>query len=442
VAQTFGERQRPWLLAVGIDNDNSPVLHAALDSLIDVTVDYVEHQGDVDESEYDVVIAVEGLGFARENLHVFMLGGRTPDVFQHHQGDREEAYRWEPRSAGRSRQTTIPDDTPEDIAALARASLVPWCDRQQKPYSVLIPSMEYPISYGPDRLVGPSFPAAFLRAASGDGDVIAGRYTRPGGKQCWWLPRGVERIGDWLEVALKHFARQDPARFPVQATGWTDQPEWMTADEQAAARALDELNSEREEAIASLDAREADIRAALDAAREAADGGPRRLLTSQGEDLVDEVEQTLLELGFQVVRPDEERAASKEALLEDLEVLDEEWNTLAEVRGYTRGAKTSDLQRIERFVGHYVRRTGHLPSARWYVVNHLLAQPPDGRPAVLRGAEEDVALFAEAQGLVIDTRDLYRLRRAVADGRTTAEWARNLLRSSAGVLSYGRPDQE
>lgn len=101
--------------------------------------------------------------------------------------------------------------------------------------------------------------------------------------------------------------------------------------------------------------------------------------------LVDEVETTLQELGFKVIRPDAGRAATNAALLEDLEVVDGDWNTLVEVRGYAKGGgKTQDLQRIERFVAHYVKRTGgSFPSARWYVVNHSFLLAPGSRPRVL-----------------------------------------------------------
>ena len=50
--------------------------------------------------------------------------------------------------------------------------------------------------------------------------------------------------------------------------------------------------------------------------------------------------------------------------------------------------------------------------------------------------EEDVALFAEANGLVIDTRDLFRLSRAVTDGVVRPESAREMLKTTSGVFEF------
>lgn len=49
---------------------------------------------------------------------------------------------------------------------------------------------------------------------------------------------------------------------------------------------------------------------------------------------------------------------------------------------------------------------------------------------------DDIALFAEDDGLVIDTRDLFRLRLAAAEGRLSAGAARARRRTTTGIFEF------
>lgn len=162
------------------------------------------------------------------------------------------------------------------------------------------------------------------------------------------------------------------------------------------------------------------------------------MLTAQGGELVTEVQAALEEIGFRVVDVDETQAPTG-TLLEDLRIEDpgvNNWISLAEVRGYTGGAKVNDLQRIGRFVEHYIRTTGQPPSARWYIVNHNLNMDPSARPPVLAGGAEDVAIFEDADGLVIDTRVPFIVRDQVRTGAVELETARRMLREAKGILRW------
>jgi hypothetical protein len=433
MAETYGERPRPWVLAVGSYDGTSSELRKALDSLDGVTVDYVETAHNVDQSEYDIAVVVNGSVGIAEQLDLMLFSSHPPDQFVH----LDKRYRWFTLSRGLARRTRVPDETPADIRDLAAATLVPWVQDHERPYAVLVPAVANRTD-GPQIISGPRLLDAFLVEGTDRAYAIAGRYSRPGDEaQCWSLPCDVDRVADWVQLAFHYFAKAHPERFPNRPTNWTQEPDWMTGAETATTAQICELDIEIRAAMSALEERKSALVDQLTAAREVADAGPRRLLTMQGDDLVEEVEVTLRALGFDVQRPDAARAATKDALLEDLEAIDGEWNTLVEVRGYAKGGgKTQDLQRIERFVAHYVKRKRDFPSARWYVVNHSFAMAPNARPRVLSGAHEDVEMFAEAGGLVIDTRDLFRLRRAVANGRLPAEAARELLKSSKGVLDF------
>lgn len=116
--------------------------------------------------------------------------------------------------------------------------------------------------------------------------------------------------------------------------------------------------------------------------------------------------------------------------------MDADRTFIAEVRGYKDGAKTSDLGRLARFSDLYRLETGDLPSGRWYVVNQFMGDDPGTRPMPLVGTPDDVAVFGELGGLVIDTRDLLRLWLAVEDNLVTASEARGMLNGATGVFQY------
>ncbi|WP_454561373.1 hypothetical protein [Mycobacterium haemophilum] len=117
---------------------------------------------------------------------------------------------------------------------------------------------------------------------------------------------------------------------------------------------------------------------------------------------------------------------------------------LAEVKGYGGGGKTSDFQKITRFVDIYQHQNKTLPDATWYVVNQFLSIPPDNRPQLMEGQAEDVDVFVEnLNGVLVDTRALFVLDKRVAIGELSKEEARRMLMSARRRFSLDEPlDQE
>ncbi|MGC8635348.1 MAG: hypothetical protein ACP5VP_11975 [Candidatus Limnocylindrales bacterium] len=97
----------------------------------------------------------------------------------------------------------------------------------------------------------------------------------------------------------------------------------------------------------------------------------------------------------------------------------------------------SDLARFIRYTELFVREEKRPPDAKWYVVNQFKNDDPAQRPRPLRGAEGDVETFGEADGVIVDTRDLFFLWRAVAAGDLSTAAARELLTSARGIFEYG-----
>jgi hypothetical protein len=164
-------------------------------------------------------------------------------------------------------------------------------------------------------------------------------------------------------------------------------------------------------------------------------------LTAQGDDLKAAVADALVELGFVVADADTTTAKPGD-LLEDLRVTivgDASWICLAEVRGYEHGgAKTSDLGRIGRFRERFVRKRGTPPTCCWYIVNQFAETDPSTRPVPLVSNPDDVAIFGEADGAVIDTRVLFGMLADLHAGTLAVDEARETLREARGRVSYDR----
>jgi hypothetical protein len=71
----------------------------------------------------------------------------------------------------------------------------------------------------------------------------------------------------------------------------------------------------------------------------------------------------------------------------------------------------------------YAVETGQLPAATWFVVNHFRGTDPNSRQQLLPGPDEDAETFGQQGGLIIDTRDLFRLRKTVAAGTIRGQFA-------------------
>jgi hypothetical protein len=268
-----------------------------------------------------------------------------------------------------------------------------------------------------------------------DGRIIAGTFRRSDRAECWCLPSyATEDAERWVSAALAVWGRQDVVRFPPREADWQHKPEWRTPAERLLADAVNKVIDERNRVVAELNGREAARRADLAREVAATDAGRRLLLTAQREDLCEQAAATLEELGFEVERMDAvwELGAKRE----DLRVRNREqsgWIALAEVRGYSKGAKIADLARLNgRFRTLYQLEVGKLPSATWLIVNHFIEQDPAARELVLQSNEDELDAFAQDGVLVIDSVRLFECWRAVEDHLITAEQARTALVTATG----------
>jgi hypothetical protein len=318
---------------------------------------------------------------------------------------------------------------PERISALVHEQLEPLL-KIRPAHQYFTADMQGPVS----------FPNAWEKAViepfitTGAGNVLAGRYKRSSTSEAWLLPGDTPDVASWVRAALAEWHSLAPDRFPG-VPDWSEQPEWMTAEERDISAKIKGIQHQREVLLDALDAQEKDLRRELRDAQGRASQYQRALLTSQSDSLKDAVIWAFGEIGFQVT--DADLDAVPDDHLEDLRIQDAdapEWIALAEVKGYTKGAKTEALTQLMRFNVRYLQRTGKAASASWYVVNQFLNRDPSARQSALNGKDDDVAAFAAGGGLVIDSVTLFNLLRLVHDGKMEASRARELLRSTVGRL--------
>ena len=433
----YNELNRPRAVVAGCGAEHPLV--QAIDGLVGwYSIVVVDRQP---LHERDVVIVWQEAANSG-NAPVFVGGGREKHLrVLQFGGSPTTTWRASARSSIGPRVSTslgdelhIPDSCPANLRGLVKDTLIPLLASRGSSRWVLENTWEG------------ETPTTFIPLlTTSSGCVLAAIYSHPDIAEAWWLP--IEPDDDttfdfaaWVSAALDAWHIQDADRFPGPAD-WTRSKEWMTREELQLQVAVEQVQAELEQQQVELGEKIAAAESALAEAQARHDTRERILLTGQGDELVDAVHSMLGRLGFDVEDVDKKRAAEDRESrsrprpkLEDLQVSDPEtsWRALAEIKGYVGGGKTSDFQKINRFVGIYqAQNSGSLPDATWYVVNQFLSTPPDTRPQLMEGQAEDVEVFVESvNGVLIDTRDLFVLDRRVAAGEITREAAREMLMSA------------
>jgi hypothetical protein len=338
-----------------------------------------------------------------------------------------------------SRTLELADDLSPELRRLLTAETLPWVEQQ-----AMIPFLQR-------RAIGtvhPSSPRNFdlvemvswiscVRDA--DRNVVVGAFPRFNARKwCWSIPHVSANPELWLQAVTPTWRERDPELFPA-VDPWRERQPWLTESEVARLTELERLRSDHQRAEEQFRVKEIQLTSQLTAVSREADAGVRRLLTSQGEELVGAVQDALVALGFEVEDFDAVRAGQSLPKVEDLHVVspdDPDVVVIAEVKGYARGgAKTSDLMQAGQHMLRYAQREERAPDRCWYIVNQFASTDPDTRPAPLAGAAEDLRIFAEGGGVVIDTRELFKVVQMVCAEALTADVARATLMRQTGVFT-------
>ncbi|SER23113.1 hypothetical protein [Arthrobacter sp. OV608] len=409
------ERPLPWIVAMNVEDGTT--LRKELDSL-GATVTYVNSLSEVRQRDYSLLVCV-GTPDERPDKRLKIL----QFISDHYSG-------YVQRYVGTTYNGDYLSINSGDMAARftvgseARALGLETLVNQQLLKNVPAGG-EYSVIFVP--------PAAHDQFQSlvheTEGRALAGILTNETGSQWWMLSPAVTSQHLWLRAALDHWRAQYPDDFP--SAGQSLSERWKTQAELEAEANIAAFDVETER---QLQQRERDRLGLIDASAavtRTADTRERRLLNSQGDDLVAAVSEALTAIGFTVSDSDAVADANKTAKREDLQVTLEAqpgWVALVEVKGYAKGgAKMNDLRQLAKAVAIYEHKNGRGPDAQWYVVNAMFDKAPDERPIPLESNPEDVELFAQEGGLVIDTRQLFLLLKAVVAGRCSTEEAQKSL---------------
>ncbi|KQP55886.1 hypothetical protein ASF51_12130 [Agreia sp. Leaf283] len=250
-----------------------------------------------------------------------------------------------------------------------------------------------------------------------------------------WLPdQARSHLPDWLLWVFARWRVVTPDAFPVSAE-WETVDEWASAEELEARTALAAFDASEAQRLAKIKSQRLIFTHALENAA-LAGNDHRQLLKATGESLEMAVATALRALEFEVVDADalpENQGYKKE----DLRVSDGKWVAIVEVKGYTKAGKSNDLQQVNKAAKTFARTTGRDADAIWLVVNSFREMDPAQRPLLIPDRPDEIATFAEDDhGLIIDTRDLFKLWQAVTTGALDASAARAHLRASIGRFGF------
>ncbi|MET8271685.1 hypothetical protein [Streptomyces sp. NPDC005096] len=424
MVEIYGESPRPWTLVIGKPQSSSE--QELIDSLPGTVVRREERDEITTVRQQDfnaAIILGEAPPYLHPKLMVIQIGG--VGIMETYRS-RNATSRVVGTSIGHSLLLSIEtENIPEGVPIEQQRALADHLNKQQ-PHTLLRRATG---TGWDDKGITP-----LIREK--DGEICCGWWQREGGQrvEMWWFPAHSPGLNSWRSAIYAKWHSILPADFPKDTDDWARSPEWMTAQEVASHDALDEHRKETERILLARKSEELNLQERLQATRSEIDSTTRLLLTAQGKPLVSAVISALTKFGFIVIDSDDDKEKGA-YLLEDLKVSYGEWVSLVEVRGYAKGAKTSDFQRIERAVRHYEREHSKVPNGRWYVVNQNIKTSPSSRPAVLAGATDDIEVFAEEHGLVVDTRDLFKLVKYVEEGDLSPSAVRAYLMGSTGVLN-------
>ncbi len=231
-----------------------------------------------------------------------------------------------------------------------------------------------------------------------------------------WLPFTPISQAAWVEALVTQWAEFDKESFP-HFRDWTQSPEWIVPEEERILSEIEALEQQKQRQIAEIDASINELVTEFAEAKDRANRTRRRLITAQGDELVQEVGDVLRELGFTVDIVDE-LLSEGQPRREDLRLRysfpeEQDWEAIAEVRGYARsGGTTGDLLRLGRFANLYGNEKGRLPDKMLCIINGQLELLPSQRQRPLASSPDDVDEFAESGGLIIWTLDLFRTVKA------------------------------
>lgn len=258
------------------------------------------------------------------------------------------------------------------------------------------------------------------------------------------LPQETTDHRAWLAWFLRELSDVEPLTFPHDID-WRLARSWATARTLELHTNLTQLRQERNAILAKLDQKILEAETSLVSAQSEDALGSHRLLTADGIELENAVEFALKELGFTVTNMDDHHDLTTKAKLEDLRVtddLDPGWLSLVEIKGYAKGAKVNDVaQIIGRPLRSFLLETGREPSSVWHVVNPQRNIDPSARSDAIPN-DLDLQPLSDADGVLIETRQLFLALRDVHSGQIGASEVKDSIKAARTRWNYRKVDNK
>ena len=413
----YNEKPRPRVLF-----ENAPEgVYEDLASLVP-TSRLITHDEDVHESEYDLVVTWASNAARRSaELHVLAFNPRiVASVFHRNSFDQLKL-----REESKATEATVQWGDDSETRSLIRRTII---DRIPEKHNRFYGPVD--ARYQPLVELGPECePYAFLWTRGNDPAGLIKTLV---------LPEPVIEYREWMVWFLTYLHDIDSRTFPGKID-WVATPSWSTAATSQLHEKLQATRLRKAEALEQLEAQERAAQTALEQAKAEDSIGLQRLLTADGEELEVAVADALRVLGFEVSKMDDHHDATTKARLEDLRIADPEcadWASLVEIKGYTKGAKVSDVPQIAvRPVLSYVKEMGHEPATVWHIVNAHRREDPSARPNPLPN-DVDLGSLSAVNGVLIDTRQLFLAVKDVQRGDMGALQVRQGLRAASLRWEY------
>ncbi len=240
----------------------------------------------------------------------------------------------------------------------------------------------------------------------------------------------------WFRAFLSEIHEIDPDRVPQPSPRLSKPSDWYTPEESKLAQRIVTIGSEIEELEYEREA----LRIELRAAGETADAEIRPALWADGPDLVTAVDEILRRLGFGTRNIDSDLEAG-EPKREDLRLTldgNPDWEAMVEIKGYNKGTRTNDADRIRQYRERYAIEKGRLPDLTLWIANPHRAMDPSSRPLPDGNVRETAKIIG---ALYVSTTDLYLLWALVSHGRMEAEdVVRRLVSADPGLWTPSAPD--
>ncbi len=418
----------PRILLINMPEGSEKVIYdSGAGSVRSIEEDEID---EVRENEYDVIIT-HGIDIELSpGRHVINLGGTSFGYVQ----DDVHRIKLEVRGIAPSTEFWIPDAEDETLTKLAEVTLLP---AMKKYVTHRVLTALKPNGYGGNILKDYWTP---IVTTSDKKDTLAG-YVLRGSKSVheqWYFPSYLPEtsLKLWMKYLYERWSAIDPVHFP-SGTDWEHSESWYIHSEIEQKKLIDDENSRFETAKSVHESTVEGLKNDLNRITLDEGTASRRLLTAKSEPLKQEVIKVLTEFNFTCIDQDEEQERGD--LLEDIRVSispnpEPSEIYIVEVKGYSKGAKVIDLQRLARQMKRFMNETAGIPPAgQWFITNHNIKSDPSSRPLPLSNNPKDIGIFAE-DGLVIDTVQLFILKRALNSGSITEDQIRNVLTTQTGHL--------